>query len=111
MRGVRQRKKSWLVLAACIGMTVLPTQSFAAQWQDTIGITFSEASPQPPPEPVERNNVIPLTINVSRTPVSRGRLPQTGGTFNQWQIIGLGCVLASFWLFLFSRLRKEATDD
>lgn len=103
-------KKKWLIVAMMTSLSLsFPIQSLANDQANTsVGIGFSnQATPTPTPDPpTQKNNIIPMTSS-SYTP-RRGRLPQTGGLFNHYlQLMGIGFILLSFWLFLFLRLKKE----
>lgn len=105
-----KRKKWFLVGAVCVSLAFsLETQAVGIQ--DNVNIGFSIVrTPSPPEGPKE--DIIPLTSGGKTTYISRQSLPKTGESLStHLQLIGISCLLISFWLFLFLQLKKEGQDE
>ena len=119
-------KPKRILLLVTIFCVFFPSSAFGEERQvseTSVGIGFVEESPGPIPEeptpndPAPIDNVLPTTLNQTGyraqdnqpKDVIRGTLPKTGEQRQKvlLQIIGLGCVVSCFWLFLFTRLREE----
>lgn len=106
VRDVKGRK-NFILAIVCVSFA-FPMQSLAVESQDEIGIGFSQTVPQPNPTPINKVNVIPLTSSYKKTQPLTAVLPKTGEQLNRnFQLLGICCLLSSFWLFLFLRLKKE----
>lgn len=106
MKEVR-KKKILLIVIACLSFA-FPASSSALEAQDEVSIGFKEAASPIVSLPVEQNNVLPLTSGYEKPDAARGSLPKTGEQ-NSWklQLMGIGCLLLSFWLFSYLLLDEE----
>lgn len=109
MKEVR-KKKILLIVIACLSFA-FPVNSLALETQDEVGIGFKDVATPTVSIPVEQNNVLPLTSGYEKpysTKSSLSALPKTGEQ-NSWnlQLMGIGCLLLSFWLFSYLLLDEE----
>lgn len=106
MKEVR-KKKILLIAIACLSVA-FPINSSALETQDEVGIGFKDVATPIVSLPVEQNNVLPLTSGYEKPYSARGSLPKTGEQ-NSWnlQLMGIGCLLLSFWLFSYLLLDEE----
>lgn len=109
-----QRRRG--VLIVLLVSLFLPTITFAQEKSTEVGIGFSEVdtSKQPSPSDIVTpiNNILPATSTAQAAKpfslTSQGTLPKTGeDQSSKLRFIGVLCLMACYWLFLFSRMKGE----
>lgn len=110
-----QRRRKGVLIVLLISI-FLPTATFAQEKPTEVGIGFSEidTSKQSSPSDIVTpiNNVLPTTSTVRTadtfSPASHGALPRTGeGQSSILRFVGMLCLMACYWLFLFLRMKGE----